>query len=387
MGYYEDKKRELESLIELLSKEKEYFASAVRAEKSAIEKLKDEQLRAIKTAQAELEEKEAVVSKLRDGVVQMARERQVGFPWLANAYNELFALEEKLLVHELKTKSRPAISAAEVVKEQSQKRRAAERALRISENILALYEHVAPFLLDLREEVDDPTEESRRYFEAFTEEERQDGTTQYLTKEEFLRLSASDRNQLALDRYWKRPKSKVEIGKIYERYIGYLFEMDGYDVDFHGISHGLEDLGRDLVCTRGKDVVLVQCKYWSDFRTIYEKHIFQFFGTVFQYKDSHPFLNVHAAFYTTTQLSELARRFAKELNIQLEENFKFDPTYPAIKCNVSRSGERIYHLPFDQQYDRTKIIPSNGELYAQTIAQAESAGFRRAFRYQRSNDN
>jgi hypothetical protein len=28
-----------------------------------------------------------------------------------------------------------------------------------------------------------------------------------------------------------------------------------------------------------------------------------------------------------------------------------------IKCNISkRSGEKIYHLPFDQQYDKVKIV-------------------------------
>lgn len=55
--------------------------------------------------------------------------------------------------------------------------------------------------------------------------------------------------------------------------------------------------------------------------------------------------------------------------------------YPRIKCNISRGGERIYHLPFDQQYDTTVITPSTGELWAQTVAEAETAGFRRAWRW------
>lgn len=44
-------------------------------------------------------------------------------------------------------------------------------------------------------------------------------------------------------------------------------------------------------------------------------------------------------------------------------------------------NERIYHLPFDQQYDRTKIIPALGECYVRTVSEAESLGFRRAFRH------
>jgi len=43
-----------------------------------------------------------------------------------------------------------------------------------------------------------------------------------------------------------------------------------------------------------------------------------------------------------------------------------------------RDGVKIYHLPFDQQYDRTKIIPDKGEKYVYTVAEAEKAGFRRA---------
>jgi hypothetical protein len=50
-----------------------------------------------------------------------------------------------------------------------------------------------------------------------------------------------------------------------------------------------------------------------------------------------------------------------------------------IKCNIN-NGNKIYHLPFDQQYYRTKIeLP--GEFYAWTVEEAVNAGFRRARRY------
>src|SRR5205085_6444379 len=98
-------------------------------------------------------------------------------------------------------------------------------------------------------------------------------------------------------------------------------------------------------------------------------------------------LNIRAVFYTSTKLSDLARRFARELGIELKENFKFDQTYPCIKCNISRSTkERIYHLPFDQQYDKTKIV-NRGELYCATVREAESLGFRRAFRWHGKSAN
>jgi len=53
-----------------------------------------------------------------------------------------------------------------------------------------------------------------------------------------------------------------------------------------------------------------------------------------------------------------------------------------VKCNVSRrTGEKIYHLPFDQQYDRTLVEEDRDEYYVETVREAEELGFRRAFRW------
>ena len=206
-------------------------------------------------------------------------------------------------------------------------------------------------------------------------------------------MPSVEKNQMALDRFWKRPKSKWFIGRLYERYVGYLYEKQEYDVEYVGIFKGFEDLGRDLICQKEKDFIVIQCKNWSQFKTIYEKHIFQFFGTVFQYKDENPDRKVRAIFYTSTELSKLARRFANELGIELKENFKFDKDYPCIKCHTSKAdtpyasrGTKIYHLPFDRQYDKTKLEKKYGEFYCKTVKEAEDAGFRRAFRYRMNKE-
>lgn len=44
----------------------------------------------------------------------------------------------------------------------------------------------------------------------------------------------------------------------------------------------------------------------------------------------------------------------------------------------------IYHLPFDEQYDTTKIVPSEGDCFVATVAEAERLGFRRAYRFYRA---
>jgi len=310
---------------------------------------------------------------------QLLKERSSGFPTL---FEHIASYEKQIddgLSNYLRTKSHPAYSAADVVKEEAKRRREAEFIQRKTQSIIEYYESIAPFLLDFKEqEIDDNEDALREY----TQEEREDPTTNYLTKDEYRKLSSIERNQMALERYWKRPKSKWLIGRIYERYVGFIYEQQGYSVDYTGIFKGYEDLGRDLICTKGDEIIIIQCKNWSQFKTIFEKHIFQFFGTVFQYRDQNPKKRVRAIFYTTTELSELARRFAHELNIELEERFKMNNGYPCIKCNVSQAnGTKIYHLPFDQQYDNTKIEENKGDFYCISVEEAEKKGFRRAYRW------
>ncbi len=343
----------------------------------------DEKLLIVKQEEGLLKQEQTKFNRLKKDVVQLALERQKGFPMLAEAYDEYFMLQDKSLIDFLRYKDKPAPSASAIVKEYSRIKREALKDKNVLEYIIKYYESLCPFLVELKEEeLSDLTEEDKQYFVEYSEEEKEDEVTHYLTKEEYRKLPTVERNQMALDRYWKRHKSKWHIGKIYERYVGYLFEQKGYEVDYVGIIKGLEDLGRDIIAINKDEIVIIQCKNWSQFKSIYEKHIFQFFGTVFQYKDENPGKKVRAIFYTTTQLSPLARRFGNELGIEIQELFKFDKNYPVIKCNINKgTKEKIYHLPFDQQYDKTKITPKAGEFYCATVAEAENLGFRRAFRW------
>jgi hypothetical protein len=50
----------------------------------------------------------------------------------------------------------------------------------------------------------------------------------------------------------------------------------------------------------------------------------------------------------------------------------------AIKGNISKEGERIYHLPGQRYYDKTVISPEKGERWFCTGEEAEENGWRRA---------
>lgn len=211
-----------------------------------------------------------------------------------------------------------------------------------------------------------------------------DRTQFYISKEEYFRLSLNERNQLALDRYIKGQKTKWQIGRDYELYCGLEYERHGWDVEFTGIEKRIEDLGRDLIARKNDTHHVVQCKYWSQEKKIHEKHITQLFGTTIEYSMNVPDnIKVIPVFITNIKLSDKAFEFAKKLGVDVTEG-QLLQDFPRIKCNINKDEfgleTRIYHLPFDQQYDKTKIN-RNGEFYAFTVSEAVNAGFRRAYRY------
>lgn len=229
-----------------------------------------------------------------------------------------------------------------------------------------------------------------------TDDDDDDHARNWLSQEEYDSLSEVERNQRALDNWLSGHKrTNSEVGYDYEMYIGYRYRTSPifkWKVEQYGISKGLNDLGRDIIATRedletGDTIVdIVQCKYWSQEKQIHENVIAQLFGTGMMYKLEHKDdvrakgkLKVSATLMTSTQPSEMASRFAKFLGV----NIRVVPMqeYPRIKCNVNRStGEKIYHLPFDQQYHNVKI-ENDDEFYASTVAEAVSKGFRRAHKH------
>lgn len=314
----------------------------------------------------------------------MLANRFAGIELLAEAWADYEVARGEIEAHDLIRKSHPAYSSADVVRAKSKELAAVRKRAKYLEQVLKLYEWHVPWLSELR---DLEEEESYAKLASVDGDATEDPAAEWLTKEEWAALAPADRNQRALDRYWKAKKTRWQVGRDYERYVGYSYEHDGYTVAYYGIEKGLEDLGRDVIATKGDTIDVVQCKRWSRDKTIHEKHVFQLFGTLTAFRIDNPDATVSGRFVTTTHLSERARAFAERLDIRVDEAFAFDESYPCIKCNVSpRTGERIYHLPFDQMYDSTVVHKERGEFYARTVQEAERAGFRRAFRWHGTKD-
>lgn len=260
----------------------------------------------------------------------------------------------------------------------------ADAKARIQEAKEAVYQ--LEYLRTLYPALDDVLETDYRELKFTGEIPEYDPIRNYLSKEEWSRLSPVEKDQLALDRYIESMnKSKWQIGRDYELSVAYEYSQKGYHVDTTGNYMKFEDLGRDLIATHDEETIIIQCKYWSKTKTIHEKHIFQLYGTLVMYRlENQNLLNrsIHGVFITNTTLSPMAHQVADLLDIAVVEGHEM-VAFPRIKCNIGHDefGETyIYHLPMDPQYDSTQI-KHPGEFYAFTVQEAIDAGFRRAYKW------
>lgn len=317
------------------------------------------------------------VERYRDMLEKAVAEESQAYPWLAAQVADIIRISDVETSVELRKKNRPALKAAEEVASIAREKRALQKENRMLQYQINYYETLFPWLEDFKEL---PPKEGWEYAHtASAEKSEYEILRNWLSPEEYQGLSTVEKYQLALDRYNSRKKTDWEVGIEYERYIGYLAENKGWKVRYIGAQYGLEDMGRDLLIETPDHIYVVQCKRWSKSKVIHEKHIFQLFGTTMLLRIKDPSNDYIGVFVTTTTLSDLARKCADQLKIQIIENYEMKP-YPMIKCNCSNLG-KIYHLPMDQQYDRVQISKKQGAMFAWTIQEAEENGFRRAYRW------
>ena len=347
-----------------------------------------------KLKKIELDKKEEdLYSNIDDfNMAKAALESKVSdLPILIDYIASIHSARTELQAYKLANKKSPAIKSAEQVRELNKKFKELYTEKKTIEYKLMYYLYCVPWLEELDDEPLDTSSKNTVFNKNY--ENNNDEAGYWLTPEEYSSLTDTEKYQRALERYCSRNKSNAEIGRDFERYIGYLYETDGYDVQYKGIIDGFEDRGRDLVCKKNGETLVVQCKYWSKKKTIHEKHINQLFGTtvklyfeenpdatIYDYANAITFGTIKPIFITLTTLSDVAKSFAHSLGVQVIERTEI-PSYPMIKCNINtNTEERIYHLPFDQQYDKIKI-DKPGEFYAMTVKEAEEKGFRRAKRW------
>ena len=244
-------------------------------------------------------------------------------PKLIDAYvNACFALDGKLAKY-FEEKRRPNINAAEAIRAYKKENRSyLQRIMDLEYQLSELW----------AKDADTSEKEAFEYFDDDDERVRA-----FLTASEYQSLSESERNQRALTNYLNRKHSNAHIGKMYERYIGFLYENKGYNVEYRGIEMGLKDGGVDLICRKKGELLLVQCKNWKLESTIYEKHICQLYGASRFYDKDHIqeeyknglFADVEwdraiPVFITTTKLDDHAIEVANTLKVVVKNKMKLE---------------------------------------------------------------
>ena len=328
-------------------------------------------------------QKDNEINNIRQYAKELNRQNILLTNNIKNSFNkssqfiaDLKTFKYELTAKYLESKSHPAHKKAQDVRELKQKTKEY-----IKEHKLMRYEYDMLFSL---------FPELENYLEYYSGEkaesiekvkENYDYVQSWVSKDEYNSLDENTRNQLALDRYIEsRKKSKWAIGRDYEMFIGHEYEQKGYKVTYTGITDRLEDKGRDLIAQKDNELLIIQCKNWSKYKEIHENHICQLFGTTVQYNIENNYLfKATPVFITSSTLSETALKFAEYLGVQVIQNKKPEE-FPRIKCNINNK-EKIYNLPFDQQYDRTIIGDQKGEFFAWTVQEAVDKGFRRAKKY------
>ena len=370
----EEHKKRIEELdTEIKRKQEETEQQIKRNEREAERILNEISVstgRKLEKIKKDFEEKEWFYNQLTEKKIKE-------FPFIAEVIADFEGAKDKARADLLRTKKSPSVKGADMVKEISK-----EKQILIKENKALKWElmylkNLLPWLEELEEAPAEPiVDETENEIKA-----SDDAARKWLSPDEYRSLPVVEKYQLALDHYNNRRKSKAEIGKEYELYIGYLYEQKGYTVEYFGIEKGLEDLGRDLICKKDDEILIIQCKCWSNLqhKVIHEKHINQLYGTSAMWKYQHPdelLAVVKPIFCSTVPYSDTAKAFAEYLGIECLQ-VPLDK-YPQIKCNIGNKDEKIYHLPFDQQYNSCRIEPEKGECFVFTVKEAEELGFRRA---------
>jgi hypothetical protein len=167
-----------------------------------------------------------------------------------------------------------------------------------------------------------------------------------------------------------------KVGKLYESYVGWKLESDGWDLTYRGIMEARHDRGIDLIGAKNEKRAIIQCKMWSREGRIQDWQILKFYRDWDAYCCKINDWNWMAVFVTHSTLDDNANHMAKHLGVTVW-NFGYQPQkWPLVKCNIEdRTKEKRYYLPTDGGYHTLKITISNGERFAFDCEEAERYEF------------
>lgn len=177
-----------------------------------------------------------------------------------------------------------------------------------------------------------------------------------------------------------KAENKWKYGRDYERYVGYLFEREGFSVIYNGATKGSSDGGIDLFCFKDGIVYPIQCKRWK--KKVDEEEIDKFVRAVAIFKRNRSsysiplcYSKVIPIFYTTSGYTDYAMWKAHDVDLICRvQRFNSIREYPAVKCTL-QNRKKVYYLPFDKDFDSISVGVYRGGCYKFSVLEAEKEGF------------
>ena len=195
---------------------------------------------------ANLEKKDKYYNEKIKNIDQIIKEKCSYYPQLAVILADLLTVHYAESAKILSNKTRPAYKEAERIQQLR-----IETKNHIKEK--KLYEYKFEYLRNLFPDIEKYFDDGYDEYEiSGTIEDNTDMVRHYISEAEYKNLTECERNQLALNNYINQRKSKWQIGRDYELYIGWLYSKKGYQIEYNGIIKRLEDMGRDIIATKTK---------------------------------------------------------------------------------------------------------------------------------------
>lgn len=182
-------------------------------------------------------------------------------------------------------------------------------------------------------------------------------------------MTRSDQGKL--DAYFNSLTAET-INIAYMRYVGHLFEVKGYNVNYYGIRKGISDSSIDLIVYDEFETIFVKCAYRTKDRAVGERVILGFHEACISWAAlhiSHPILE-HGVIInmvcTNSELTLKAMQCAYNFDVKRIDKLYLDTNYPLIKCLNHPDLGYVYVLPWEDIYDNI-----NTTIFLKTTKEAD----------------
>ena len=155
----------------------------------------------------------------------------------------------------------------------------------------------------------------------------------------------------------------------YDLYTGYLFEYNGFNVEYCGIANGVRDDGMNLICRKGSRAVLVRCKE----EILTPNFVYYLAARALRFKMDNPHLEVSALCVTSQTLTDDSQIIAEKFSIDVKDNMPFQ-NFPYVKCKVL-TDKKVCYTPKNDEYITVQINPDNGDMFCLNVNDAIAKGF------------